>query len=212
MILLVTLGGALLLLVGSIKFIDLLDAFGPPVRIICFLLLLVGGAFGLYRLVRKVGGEPVMVIIAPGQLTVLNHKTGNEKQAPFNNIAAYRYQNFNNVEELRLKLKDGSRLKLAINTMFQDGQNFTGMVQAFEAALGRHQAEHGETVGTLCEKTFFEKPISTVVMVGLTAVVAELTYSVFTNEKPVKWGSLMLVYSSCATYAAAWLVASRQRW
>ncbi|HEY9807331.1 MAG TPA: hypothetical protein V6D04_12230 [Candidatus Obscuribacterales bacterium] len=147
-----------LIFAGSIRLLDWLE-LSKGADITAFVLLILGGGYGLWRLLQRIGGDPTLVTIGHDKLVVLNRRSGDERRIDFADIASYRFMAFNAAEELRLTLQDGSRMKLATNTNLYSSQNFMGMVQAFEVALEQYQQHAGRVAATLREKTFFEKPI-----------------------------------------------------
>jgi hypothetical protein len=165
----------------------------------------------LFRACKAVGAVPTLVTIAPDRLLILKTRTGEEVQVPYTQIAAYRAQTFNGNDELRLTLHDGRRHKVVANTQLYGDQPFGAMVAAFEAALAAHPRPADAAQAVVREPTFFEKPLSTVVLVALTAFLAWAAWMILVHDRAMKAGSLIGALGGYAAYVAAWLAARERR-
>lgn len=204
--------GILVVVLASIWGIDVLSqqlGFGKMGRLILSIATLGGGVYFLYRFVKKNCAEPTLITIDSERLTMLNLKSSLEQQLAFRDIAAYRYSSFNSNEELRLTLRDGTKMKYVVSDFFHGSPNFANMVRHLEAVLENYQDEE-EKPAVLREKTFFEKPISTVVLVAFVAVMAWMTWKVMTNSKTVP-GSFFSSYGFLVAYLAAWYAGREHR-
>lgn len=169
------------------------------------------GLVGLYRACKAAGAVPTLVTIGPDRLLVLKTRASEEVQVSYSQIAAYRASSFNGNEELRLTLKDGSRQKVVINSRLYGEQPFGAMVAAFEAALGAYPQPAGLEHAVVREPTFFEKPISTFMLVAFTAFLVWAAWILLTDDRPVRGGSLIGALGGYAVYVAAWLAARKRR-
>ncbi|MDO7846295.1 hypothetical protein Q5H92_08010 [Hymenobacter sp. M29] len=169
------------------------------------------GLVGLYRACKAAGAIPTRVTVGPDRVVVLKIRASEEVQVPYAQVAAYRAQSFNGSEELRLTLKDGSRYKVSVNSQLYGEQPFGAMVAAFEAALGAHPQPAGAAHPVVREPTFFEKPISTVVLVAFTALLVWAAWMILTNDRQVRGGSLIGALGGYAAYVASWLAARERR-
>lgn len=169
------------------------------------------GLVALYRGCKAVGAVPTLVTVGPDRLLVLKTQTSEETQVPYAEIASYRAMSFNNRDELRLTLKDGSRCKVAVSSQLYGEQPFAAMVVAFEQAIGTYQPPDGAAQAVVRERTFFEKPISTFVLVALTAFLVFAVWVVLTSDRPARLGGQIGALSAYAAYVAAWLAARERR-
>lgn len=175
--------------------------------------LVVVGGYGLYRLLKRVGAESTQITVCADRLLVLHRKTGAAQEVVFDRIAAYRFTDFNNDVNLRLKLTDGSKMTFQVNELLHGGQNLAGLVQAFEAALSQHAASASETeaaIVTVREKTLFEKPISTVLLVLFTGFMAWVTWQQHAQHRPVS-SSVFSLWGIYSAYLVAWLFGRERR-
>ena len=203
-----------------------LQGYSATVTYLILFSMAAGSLYGFVFLLRKVVIEPSLVTIVDDRITVLNRNTDEGKQLPFDEIISYQYLEDRGRKELRLNQKDSISLKL-----IDKSEDFSALVSAFELALVLHQrGAHAAPISSdsserqvlaglpasgnisvrLRGKTFFEKPISTVIMVVMSITVILLTCFVFMDSKPIK-GSLFLGYSGYVSYATAWYSARKQR-
>jgi hypothetical protein len=84
------------------------------------------------------------------------------------------------------------------------------MVAAFESQLTQQQAT-GTFAEIRREKSFFEKSISTWLLVVISALLGWLTFDLLTGTHVKRPGSLFMVYSNYLVYLGAWLAASARR-
>ena len=207
-VMLIWFGGIVLLLALALGGMSLLS-FDKNLTTGWMVVALLGGIYGLFRLTKTVGSEAKCVTLNADRLVVLNRRTGVEQHVPFTAIASYRFLAFNGAEELRLKLKDDSKVKIGISTQLHSEQDLTELVREFEAALGQHQQDQ-PSPASLREKTFFEKPMSTVLL-GLMAVpLAVMTWFIILDPSTVK-GSTFMGYSGFIAYLVAWYAARERR-
>lgn len=137
-----------------------------------FGVVVLGGMCLLYRLRKAVRAVPTGMSMAADRLTIYEPQSGEETQVLFAEIAAYRASRFNGTEALRLTLKDERTLDVKINSRLYGGQDFGGLVAAFEAAVGHFQQAASPAATVQREQNFFEKPILTLVLALLTACLA----------------------------------------
>lgn len=167
-----------------------------------------GGLYLLFRFGKKLVAIPTHVTLASDSLTILNQQNGKESRIPFDQIALYRAANLNGNGELRLTLRDGSKQAVRANSRLYGEQDFDEMVRTFEAGMTKHHPLAGQDGGVIRETTFFEKSISMVLMVLLTAALAWLTWDIMTSDQPFK-ASVVIAYSTYSGFAASWY-ASRE--
>jgi hypothetical protein len=210
-LLLVWFGGFALVMVMAIKTSDwlLVDA-SKNLHLAWFMVVILGGMFLLYRIGKAVSAVPMLVTVAQDHLTIAKPKSGEETRVPFAQIVAYRASSFNGAETLRLTLKDERKLQVKINSRLYEGQDFSGMVAAFEAAVGNFQQLAGPAVVVRRERNFFEKPLSTLLLGLLTAGLAWAVWAIVSKALPVK-GNMFALLSSYLAYFAAWYAARERR-
>jgi hypothetical protein len=202
------LGGILLLIaeLAAFGYFRRILALSPQIQNIGFIGGFAGSMYGLYRLIRKLSREVAVVTIAPAKLTVMYPVSGTVKALAFAEILAYRYSSYNNEEMLRLKLRDGTLVRLVV---FYGGQNFEGMAQQFEEVFKKYQRANG-IAAVLREKTFFEKPVSTVMLLLFGALIALVAWQATASHKPLD-GAFLTGLGSFIGYLAAWFAARERR-
>jgi hypothetical protein len=210
-LLLVWLGGIALVIAVAIMGLKLLGTGASQNLELAWLMVsLLGGVYLLYRVGKVVSAVPTRVSVRSAQLTIVNLKSGEEIHVPFAHLMAYRASSFNGAEALRLTLKDASKLEIKVSSRLYDGQDFSGMVAAFETAVTHFQQAAGPASAVRRERNFFEKPISTLVLVVFTAGLVWAGWVVATGVRPVK-GNHFMVVSSYIAYLVAWHAARERR-
>ena len=177
------------------------------------IILVATGLYGLYRLLKRMCAEPMQVKVCADRLLVLNRKTGIEKEVEFVSIESYQFIDFNNEATLRLKLVDGRKMKLQVNGLLHRGQNLAGLVQAFEAALRQQVAIVSgakNPVVAMRERTFFEKPVSTVLLLLFASLLSWMAWEQHVHHRHVS-GGMFSLWGIFSTYLAAWLVGWKRR-
>jgi membrane protein implicated in regulation of membrane protease activity len=210
-LLLVWVGGFALVIAVAIMGIKLLGAGASKnLQLAWFMVVLLGGMYLLYRVGKAVSAVPTRVSVRSAQLTIVKPKSGEEIHVPFAHLTAYRASSFNGAEALRLTLKDASKLEVKVNSRLYDNQDFSGMVAAFETAVDHFQQAAGPASAVRRERNFFEKPISTLVLVVFTAGLVWAGWVVATGTRPVK-GNHFMVLSSYIAYLVSWHAARERR-
>jgi hypothetical protein len=181
-------------------------------RLVLFLVTFGLGAYGIYRLVKRYASLPTSIVIAADKLIITSRATGVHQIIPYDNIATYRFVDFNYTAELRLKLVDGSKRNLWIHTLFHDEQLLRQVVYSFEDAISSYQSQNiiGEVCVAVREKTFFEKSISTFLLGPLTFFMIWVTWENSTNQQHTS-GSFFSLWGTFCAYIAAWIAARARR-
>lgn len=169
---------------------------------------LAGIWYGFYQLTKKVSAEPTVVVIDADKLLIENKQANTERTILFTDISTYRHYAYNGAEELRFKLTDGSVQKLSVGNMHND-HGFASMVDCFEAA-SQARAASGKGSVPLRQKTFFEKRISTLLLVPVSIAMGYILWAVFVQGKLVN-GSLYTSLGGFIAYLAAWYAAREKR-
>lgn len=198
----------LIILIAGVGGAVLLAGYSWVIATIWFGVVLMGSLSAIKPIMRKHGSERVQITITDHALRVLNQKSGVEKQVPFGKVVAYRFTKMETGQELCLTLDGKQRLRLSINTEFHKNQDLSGLVRAVKGALGRHQREQGLPKVDLRKKTFFERPVATVLLVVLAVGMVWMTGMLIFSDKPAK-GSTFLAYGGFFSYAGAWLSARK---
>jgi len=164
---------------------------------------------------------PSLVRVAATQLSV--HSLRRDELTlcvAYADIAAYRHQSLNGKEELRLTLRSGERKYLKVASNLGNFGDFAGMVRQFEQQLARFAAAAAPTSPSglaasgpqprkaAREKSFWEKPLATAVLVAATVVLGLLIWQVILGNLPVA-----NVVGASAAYVACvvpWLAARRK--
>ncbi|TFZ67787.1 hypothetical protein E4631_07415 [Hymenobacter sp. UV11] len=168
-----------------------------------------GGGWLGYQAYKKLVIVSAKVLLSDTAIQVVDQ----DKEllvVPYDTIKAYRYQSFNDAEELRITLKNNERLKIRSNSKLTKVGDFSGMVAAFEAQLTQRQ-DLGAIEAVTREKSFFEKKISTWLLVAMTVLIGMLTVDLMTGTHSKRPGSLFMVYGNYLIYLGAWIAASARR-
>ncbi len=168
-----------------------------------------GGGWLGYRAYKKLVIVSAKVLLSDTAVQVVDQDR-ELLVIPYDTIRAYRYQSFNDAEELRITLTNNERLKIRSNSKLTKVGDFAGMVAAFATKLTQQQEEGVIPVVTR-EKSFFEKSISTWLLVAMTVLIGMVTFDLLTGTHTKRPGSLLMVYSNYLIYLGAWLAASARR-
>jgi hypothetical protein len=216
------LGGFALLVVGFGVMLGLRD-FNVDAAFIAGMLIIFGVGYMGHRAYKKAVIVPSLVSVAATELSVRDLRQDCVMLAvKYEDIASYRYLSFGGAEEFRITLHNTRRLFIKAKAQLAEVGDFAGMVADFEHRLaafadaatplpvGEHAtaAEPGRRARR--EKSFFEKPVSTVGLLVFTATLAFTIKQVATGALPMK-GNFVLVGGSYLSYLAAWLAAAKQR-
>ncbi|GAB3572890.1 hypothetical protein GCM10027345_04820 [Hymenobacter daeguensis] len=176
-----------------------------------FLLIFFGGLYGIIQLGKKICVYEAQIFITDKKITI---RRCNEWPVSigYNDISSYRYQVFNGGYELRIRLLNGDVQKLNTGgelVSAADTAAFAAMAAAFESVVSEYQQLQGKYIPVLREKTFFEKPIATVLLVVYAVVVVTAICLMVIRHKfmPNALGSFGLFIA----FVAAWRAARRQR-
>ncbi len=169
---------------------------------------------GLVLYIRAVT-VPSQVSITATQLAVRNLQRDQlVLKLDYADIAAYRHQTFNSMEELRLTRHNGERTTLKVASNLDLKGDFARMVQDFEQHLVRVPAPVG-TAGTTAprlvarEKGFLEKPVATALLLAATAVAGLLVWQVAAGHLAL--GQVAGALAVYVSFAWAWRAARRPK-
>jgi hypothetical protein len=169
-----------------------------------------GGGYLGWRAYKRAAVVPARLTITPTQLRVedLRPVPRLSHTLPLADIATYRYSNYNEVQELRLLPVAAPLLKLRSAGMVAPAGDFAGMLAAFEQAIGA--LPNPANMASRREKSFFEKPISTYLLVLFTLLLAGAGWLIFTSGRALK-GNMLGVLGTYLAYLAAWRAAAERR-
>lgn len=182
---------------------------GPWLAGTYMIAVLGGGGWLGYLLYKKLVIVSVKVLLSDTAIRVVDQDR-ELLVIPYDTISAYRYQSFNDAEELRITLKSNERLKIRSNSKLTKIGDFSGMVAAFETQLTQQQ-EEGVIPAVTREKGFFEKKVSTWLLVVMTVLIGAVTFDLLTGTHSKRPSSLFIVYGNYLVYLGAWLAASARR-
>lgn len=172
------------------------------------LITLLGGGFIAYRLLKWWVRYDVVVVLRADNITVQQLSDGKEITIPFASLVSYRHESSNGGQQLYLKLTDGHKVKLSANDIFGKIGDFGALVHAIEQATTNRRNETAAVI--IREPGFFEKPISTVMLVAVTALYALLISKIARDDLPIQ-GNIITGLGVYITYLGAWLAASKRR-
>ena len=172
------------------------------------LITLLGGGFIAYRLLKWWVKYEVVILVRKDGIIVQHISDGKEISISFASLVSYRHESSNGGQQLHLKLTDGHKLKLSANDVFGKVGDFSGLVQAIEQATANRRNENAAVI--IREPGFFEKPISTIMLVVVTALYALLIGKIVHDDLPIQ-GNMITGVGVYITYLGAWLAASKRR-
>lgn len=172
--------------------------------------LLGGGGYLGWRAYKQAALVPALLTITPARLQIedLRPEPRLSQTLRLADIITYRYSSYNNTEELRLNLPDAPPLKLRSAGALAKSGDFRGMLAAFEQAMNEAPSPTG--VATRRERSFFEKPVSTYLLVVFTVVIGIVGVAIFTSHRPLQ-GNLLGVIGTYVAYVVAWRAAAPRR-
>ncbi|TGE13827.1 hypothetical protein [Hymenobacter elongatus] len=160
--------GLLALFFGGIS---LSREIGIPLAVV--LIWLVACLVGGYYLIKKVAVVSMQVTLTAEALSIRATQSATERQIALTDIASFFYEDFNGNKTFRLRLQSGKKVKLAHNDTFCSDDDIEALAADFEAQVAGAAADQdAESASIRREKSFFEKPISTVMLVVVTAVIS----------------------------------------
>ena len=181
----------------------------PEWRWLWFVGVLGGGGYGGYLLLKLVVIRKAAVLVEAELLTV---KYYNEEKAviiPFANVVSYKYKSLRDREELCFKLIDHWRQKkISANKLFGSIGNFTELVNAVEYATAEYRSQHVALM--VRERSFFEKRISTILLVFATIFISWLILKLVYEGLPAK-GNPLIALGAYITYLGTWFAARERR-
>jgi hypothetical protein len=218
-----TLLGAIALFVAFVVLMLLLQGIYPSGAFAGGMLLLGGGGYTGYKAYKKAAIVLSLVSITDTDLSVRDLQQDRLTLiVRYVDIASYRYQSFNGADELRMTLHTGSRVFIKANFNLAKVGDFAGMVRDFEhhlaippvgtklGALLDEEPKASPTPSIVREKSFFEKPISTVGLVAFTVLLGLTIERIVVGSLPFR-GNFLVVGGIYISYLAAWLAAAKQR-
>lgn len=172
------------------------------------LITLLSGGLIAYRLLKWWVKYEVVVLVRADGIMVQHIADGKEITIPFASIISYRHESSNGGQQLHLKLTDGRELKLSANDVFGRVGELGGLVQAIEQVTANRRNENAAVI--IREPGFFEKPISTIMLVVVTTLYVLLIGKNLRDDLPIQ-GNMITGAGVYITYLGAWLAASKRR-
>ncbi|MGI4871975.1 MAG: hypothetical protein ACRYFX_12455 [Janthinobacterium lividum] len=168
-----------------------------------------GGGYAGWQAYKRAAIVPAVVTITPTELRVedLRPEPRLSQTVRLADVTTYLYSSYNNTKELRLNRADAPPLRLR-STGLAKTNGFAPLLAAFEQAIGATPNPTG--VAARREKSFFEKPISTYLLVVFTLVVAGAFFAVFTSKGRVH-GNVFGGIGAYVAYVVAWRAAAVRR-
>ncbi|SHJ26889.1 hypothetical protein SAMN02745146_2689 [Hymenobacter daecheongensis DSM 21074] len=125
-------------------------------------------------------------------------------------IASFHYQEFNGNKTFRLRLRSGQKVTLAHNDTFCPADDIVALAADFRKQAADFSTDR--SVGITREKTFFEKPVASVVGWLIVAGLCYFSWHLLTHGvKDGKWGSVFMIYGNGLTYLGAWFAARQNK-
>lgn len=170
------------------------------------ILLVVGGSgfYGVYRLVKKVAVDDALLTVEPNCLIVHYIASNKTLVIPFNEVASYRDEFLRDGRELRIRLHSGKKIKVAINSFLGYTGDYESFLQAVQYAIAEANATNSVIISR--EKSFFEKPFATILLIVYSVVMLFAISDILIEHKPFK-GSFVSAIGALLSYAGMWYAA-----
>ena len=200
--------------IGALLFLLVLatlSKFGLRVSRVEFAVLigvpLLVGTLVVPILYKKLTTDLCLIAILADRLVIYKPKLQQELIVFYGEILTYKYGSPNGNVSLRLRLNDGHYVELKTDYAYDHTAGFRAMVQAFEVATGIIPPAHSTGVAHPAfsigrEKTFFEKPLSTLLLVALVAGFVWLGWSLVSQDRPLTY--LLAYVSLLGLYGYSW--------
>lgn len=176
------------------------------------IITLLSSGFIAYKLLEWWVKYEVVVLVKTDRIVVQYVADGTETTILFTKLASYWCQFSNGWQQLHLKPIKGRKLKLSANDWFGKTGDFGGMVHAVAQATAGCRNENGTAITYVPNflATFFEKPISTIVLVAVTLPYAFSMWKIVRGDLPfqdnMKTGTYLYII-----YLAIWLATLKRR-
>ncbi|GAA3922846.1 hypothetical protein [Hymenobacter algoricola] len=163
-------------------------------------------------LIRKLAVKPVFMLLNADSLSIQASGSPSKQQIKLDQVASYLYEDFSNNQRFRLRLQSGEKVVLRHNDVLCPDDDIQALAREFERLVGQQNfgAEVGAGWPIRREKTFFEKPAATVVLVVFSVAVAFILWSIIHDGRPVR-GGLFTAIGGYVAYLAAWWAAAGRR-
>jgi hypothetical protein len=205
-------GGGLALLVAACGTYFLVHPFYPKGKeafIAAMLLTTAGMLIGIIMYIRAIT-LPSLVRVGTTQLTVRDLRRDQLVLCiNYADIAAYRHQTFNSMEELRLTRHSGEQAFLKAASNLDLKGEFTSMAREFERQLAQvpAPANPGAPRVATREKSFWEKPVATALLLVATVGVALLLWQVAADHLTI--GNVVGALAVYVSFVVAWRAGRR---
>ncbi len=178
-------------------------------QFIAFFFVAGSGFYGVYRLLKKVVISDALLTVEPGSLAIRYLGTDRTIKILFAEVATYRDEFLRDGRELRFHLHSGKKVKLAVNSFLGPTGDYDGLLRAIQHAIAKLNATHPVLIGR--EKSFFEKPFATILLVVISAVILLGVGDILIKHKPLK-GNFISAIGAFISYAGMWYTArARQK-
>ena len=192
---------------GATAFVSRQFSLKPGPDVWAVVVLVVGGVTA-YFFIKWWAGYSVLASVDEQHICVRYLKSGEMTRIPFPELLSYRRESVGQRQELRFKLVDGRRVRLAVNELLGKTGDFPDFSRAVKQAIEKYDT--AQSAAILREFTFFERPISTIVLVLVTGLIPWLIWKIVYDHKPVS-GSVISAFGSYLAYLSAWLAATKRR-
>ncbi|MGI4736925.1 MAG: hypothetical protein ACRYG7_17285, partial [Janthinobacterium lividum] len=165
--------------------------------------ILAGGFWAILWLIKRWALVPTEITISASAVVIETLATAEALEIPFSTVLAYRFDGW----QLVLRLRDGSKVQYQVNYKFYNPSDFWAMSQCLKQAL---LLACGPEL--MREKIFFERSISTSILLGLTAILSVLIAWLCLAEADMMPRILLLPMGLLyLPYIAIWATYSDQR-
>lgn len=181
-----------------------------------WLIVLLGGLLASWMFLEKQTAEPTRIIVRVDGFSILNLKSRIETNVQFESIVVYRFTSIFPEYDLVLKMKDGSKLSLLVNTRVHQMHGLHEFMHQFRKVLHLHQNRSSVTkVHIPVEEkalTFFEMPQGTACLVATLILLCGIAWATIVRHEHLDM-TILPVCVLLGTYVLVWLaVRIRRLW
>ncbi|GAB3857694.1 hypothetical protein GCM10028822_31830 [Hymenobacter terrigena] len=197
-------------IVFAIAFLGFKFASSKDAALLWALGVLAVGGYLSYQVLKRWVRHEVTMVVRPDQVIMEQVRDGAVTIIPFADLAAYRYESFRGREVLFFKLASGRKVKLVAHDAFGETGDFTGFARAVEQAIETYSEENNAATAIIRQPGFFERPISTIMLVVTTGLFVWFIVKIVRNDLPLH-GNMVASFGAYVAYLGAWLAATKRR-
>lgn len=168
---------------------------------LAMLLVLAPCLYAVHRLLKRFTLRSARIEVGLAGLQVHYVFGGPSLVIAFADVISYRDEQLKDGRELRFRLRSGQKVKLATNQFLGATGDYGALLRAVQAALAHYNAS--AVVAISREKSFFEKPFATWLLVACGAALLWSVGQMLLHRRPIP-GSFLTAIGALLPYLAMW--------